>query len=130
VSTRRSRVEELLRREVAAILLRGDVRDPRLSDAASVSITGVRVSADLSSARVFVDVMAVDGNARELALRRVVGALNGAVGVFRSQVGKHVRLRRTPSLRFEADTAISTGARIEEVLAQIKAQADPTDDAE
>ncbi|HLT41053.1 MAG TPA: ribosome-binding factor A, partial [Enhygromyxa sp.] len=55
---RQHRVEELLRRELAQMLLRGELRDPRLAPASAISITGVDVSADLSVARVYVDVLA------------------------------------------------------------------------
>lgn len=114
---RLSRVEEVLRREIAAMLMRGEIRDPRLSDAAAISITGVKVTADLQHARVFVDVLseAVDPE-------RALAGLNAAAGVFRGGVGKRVRLRRTPSLVFERDSSITHGNRIEQVLAELHAE--------
>lgn len=114
MSTRTSRVEQLLRREVAALLLRGDFRDPVLRDTAAISITGAVVSADLSSARIFVDVL---GDGRPVA--DVVRALNAAAGVFRSHIGKVARLRRAPALRFEADLSIGRGVAIERVLHEL-----------
>lgn len=126
VSTRTSRVEQLLRREVAALLLRGDFRDPALQETAAISVTGASVSSDLSSARVFVDVL---GDRRPIA--DVLRALNAAAGLFRSHIGKVARLRRVPTLRFESDVSIARGVAIERVLhelAQERAQPGPLGD--
>lgn len=126
VSTRTSRVEQLIRREVAALLLRGDFRDPALQETAAISVTGASVSSDLSSARVFVDVL---GDRRPIA--DVLRALNAAAGLFRSHIGKVARLRRVPTLRFESDVSIARGVAIERVLhelAQERAQPEPAGD--
>lgn len=117
MSTRQSRVEELLRREIAGALLRGHIKDHRVRRHELISITAVRVSADLSVARVFVDVL--EGGPD---VARVVEGLNAAQGVFKRHLGRVLELRRTPSLRFEHDDAIEHGTRIEQVLAELKAQ--------
>ena len=52
------------------MLIRGELRDPRLSPASAISITGVEVSGDLVVARVFVDVLT-----EELRSARVLAAL-------------------------------------------------------
>lgn len=114
MTTRTARVEQMLRREVAALLLRGDFRDPALRNPAAISVTGASVSADLSTARVFVDVLG-GGRAQTDVLR----ALNAAAGVFRTHVGKIARMRRVPSLRFETDESIARGAAIERVLGEL-----------
>jgi ribosome-binding factor A len=116
MSTRTARVENLLRREIAAALLRGEIKDPRVQDTASISITGATVSADLSSARVFVDVIG------ERDARRVIAGLNAAAGLLRSQLGKKLELRRAPALRFERDESIARGRSIERVLEEIHAE--------
>lgn len=117
MSTRVQRVEQLLRREVAAMLLRGDVKDPRVHDKPGISITGVKASADLSVARIFVDVL--DST---LDVHRVLAGLNAASGVMRSHMSKLVKLRRMPSLSFERDPSIEHGAAIERALAEIRAE--------
>jgi ribosome-binding factor A len=128
MSTRTARVENLLRREIAAALLRGDVKDPRVRDMVGISITGVTVSPDLSSARVFVDVLA------ERDADRIVQGLNAASGLLRSELGKKMRLRRAPALRFEKDASIAQGRSIERVLEEIhaddKARAEPEDESD
>jgi ribosome-binding factor A len=115
MARRQQRVEELLRREIAQMMMRGELRDPRLSPASAVSITGVEISADLSVARVFVDVLTE-------ALRRedVLGALRAGSGLIRRKLGDRLRLRRTPELRFEQDESITRGARVEAILAELR----------
>lgn len=116
MSTRQSRVEELLRREIAGALLRGAIKDHRVQRQEMISVTAVRVSPDLSVARVFIDVL--QGGPE---VGRVVAGLNAAQGVFKRHLGKVLTLRRTPSLRFEHDDSIGHGTRIEQVLAEIHA---------
>ena len=119
MARRQQRVEELLRREIAQMLMRGELRDPRLSPASAVSITGVEISADLSVARVFVDVLTE-------TLRRddVLAALRAGGGLIRRKLGERLRLRRTPELRFEQDNSITRGARVEAILAELREQGD------
>jgi ribosome-binding factor A len=117
---RQQRVEELLRRELAQMLLRGELRDPRLSPASAVGITGVDVSADLSVAHVYVDVLA-----ESLRLDDVLEALAGGAGVLRHKLGERLRLRRMPELRFVHDESIGRGARIEAILTELREQASP-----
>ncbi len=113
-SRRMERVEELLRRELADMLLRGELRDPRLKPAMAISITGARVTADLSVARVFVDVLTDEAD-----IDRVLAGLNAGRSALRAKLGQRVKLRRTPELRFERDDSVIHGARIEAVLAEL-----------
>lgn len=130
MSTRLHRVEQMLRRALADILLRGELRDPRLRNTAAISITAVKVSPDLSSAQVYVDVVATASGPDPAA---VVDALNAGASALRSRLGGRIRLKRTPSLRFVVDQSIEQGRRIEEVLAELRAeqaeQAEPVEPA-
>jgi ribosome-binding factor A len=122
---RQHRVEEQLRRELAQMLIVGELRDPRLSPASAVSITGVEVSADLSVAHVYVDVLtggsgqAADG---KTSLQDVLAALRSGAGLLRHKLGERLRLRRTPELRFAYDESIGRGARVEAILAELRDQ--------
>jgi ribosome-binding factor A len=121
MSTRLQRVEELLRRAIADVLVRGEIRDPRVrSTAMSLSLTGVRVSPDLGSARVFVDVLSPDVDRAE-----VLAGLNAAAPVVRARLSGRIRLKRTPSLRFELDDSIERAHAIERTLAEIRAESPP-----
>ncbi|KIG18165.1 Ribosome-binding factor A [Enhygromyxa salina] len=112
---RQQRVEQLLRREIAQLLLRGELRDPRLSPASAVSITGVDISGDLSVARIYVDVLA-----ESLRSADVLDALASGAGVIRHKIGERLVMRRVPELRFEADESIARGARVERILSELR----------
>ena len=114
MSRRTERVDELLRRELAMMLLSGELRDPRLQPSASIGITAVSVTNDLSYARVFVDVLS-----EELDRERVLAALKAGAGALRRKLGQRVQLRRTPELRFEFDESIGRGARIASILEEL-----------
>jgi ribosome-binding factor A len=115
VTRRQQRVDELLRREIAQMLIRGELRDPRLSPASAISITGVEVSGDLSVARVFVDVLT-----EEVRSKSVLAALRSASGLIRRKLGERLQMRRAPELRFEQDDSITRGARVEAILTEMR----------
>jgi len=118
MSARLHKVEQLLRRELATALARGELRDPRVEAyAAAISITGVRVAPDLGSAVIFVDVLGEGVN-----LRQVLSGLNAGAPALRRSLGHRIHLKRTPSLRFQMDDSIAEGTRIEQVILELEAQ--------
>ena len=119
MGTRLERVEALLQREIASVVLTGELRDPRVQPTSNVSITGVSCSPDLSSARVFVDVLD-----RNSDLGPVLAGLNAGAAEIQRQVGRRITLKRTPRLRFLEDEGIRRGARIEQVLDELRRQGD------
>jgi ribosome-binding factor A len=111
MSNRPERVAQLMRREIAEVLLRR-LRDPRVSG--MVSVTDVEVSHDLSAARVFVSIMP-DGPERQ----RSLDALQSAAGYIRHELAPRLGLREVPELRFVLDTSIERGARVDDLLRRI-----------
>ena len=107
-SYRAERVNELIRRELVLLLSKA-TKDPRLQE---VVITDVKVSRDLTSAKVF---FSVD----ESAQKTVTTLLNKASGFFRSSLSKVLDLRHTPALSFIYDTAPNTGARMDDLLSKL-----------
>lgn len=105
----------MLQREIAAVIVQGELRDPRLRPAAAISVTGVDVSPDLSRARVFIDVL---GDRPPIA--DVLAALDTGAAAVRARVSRRIRLKRVPALRFVRDESIEKGAAIERVLAEIR----------
>jgi len=91
-----------------AELLMYQLKDPRLG---FVTVTEVRMSPDLSHARVFVSVL---GGEEEEA--SALAALGSAAGFLRREIGRRVRLRHTPQLHFEVDHTLDHSERIEELL--------------
>ena len=109
-SRRRARLGEQLRRELSA-KIRYLVRDPEVGP---LSVTGVDVSADLWFARVFVE---PHGSEDEQA--RTLAGLTRAAPFLRSVLGRELHIRRMPELRFERDTSIEAGQRIEAILKEV-----------
>jgi ribosome-binding factor A len=114
MGTRLNRVEALLCREIADVVLFGNLRDPRLQPTSAISITGVQVSADLSSARVFVDLLSQTMDPAE-----VLDGLNAGSAAVRRRIAGRVQLKRIPSLEFLRDESIERGASIERVLQEL-----------
>jgi ribosome-binding factor A len=119
---RQERVADQIRDVVAQAILR-DVSDPRL---ARVHVQAVRLTPDLSQARVFwTCLIPQDDTAVQ---RQAFGrALDKAAGFFRQQLGKELRLRIVPQLSFEFDTSVERGRAMEAVLAGLTIPA-PTSD--
>jgi len=107
------RVQEAIHQEISKLLL-FDVKDSRIHD---VSVTGVKLSDDMSHARIYVSLYG-----KEETREETWQALNKSIGFFRSEIAKRIRLRYTPELQFDRDTTADYSAHIEELLAQIKAK--------
>ena len=104
---RPERVGHLVQAELARVLLR-DVKDPRLHD---VTITAVRMTADLHLARVYFRTLAGTSAAADAG-----AALTRATPFLRGAVGRALGMRVTPELRFEFDGLPETARRLDELL--------------
>lgn len=112
MSRRSQRVEDLLRAELADLLLR-EARDPRLREA---HVAAIDVSPDLSNALVRVSVLADETERME-----VVAALNRASGFFRTRLAKRLRhMRRTPQLSFVLDRGPEHTQHITDLLENLE----------
>lgn len=87
-------------------LIRREVRDPRLG---MLTLTDVRVSNDLSHAKVFYSVMGADA-------RQAQGILDSAAPMLRGPLGRALGIRHSPELRFVQDELIESGARLTELI--------------
>ena len=111
MSVRNERVRKTLMKEIADILQR-EIRDPRISGV--VSIMDVEVSHDNSFAKVFYSVFGSDEQKE-----KTIEAMNQNVSKIRYEVGKRIRLRLTPELRFVYDDSIEKGSKINELINKI-----------
>jgi ribosome-binding factor A len=93
---------------VANELLAHEIGDPRLS---GVRISSVEVSGDLSLARLFFNTLDPDDDPAPAA-----DALVRAAGFFRSRLGRAVRLRRVPELRFVHDISARRGMEMSQLI--------------
>jgi ribosome-binding factor A len=105
---RSERVSGLLRRELAEIL-HGEFEYELPTGL--ISVTDVEVARDLSHAKVYVAVLEIE------QAPEILRFLNEHAGQVRHELGKRVRLRLTPSLKFIHDTSSESGDRIEQLLA-------------
>ncbi len=97
-------------KEIVARRLERGIRDPRLG---FVTITDVRVTGDLQHASVFYTVYGSDEERADSA-----AALKAATGMMRSEVGKNLTARLTPSIEFIADGIPENAALIDSLLAE------------
>lgn len=95
-------------KEVVARMLDTRIKDPRLG---FVTITDVRVTGDLQSASIFYTVLG-DEDARTSS----AAALRSATGIIRSEVGKQLGTRLTPTIEFHLDAVPETAAYLESAL--------------
>ena len=111
MTTRQQKVGELLKVEISDIVRR-EMKDPRLG---FLTITDVSVTADMRQAQAFISVMG-DESERKASL----DALNRASGFIRGELGRRLRMKIIPEVEFHMDASIEEGARIFELLQQIK----------
>lgn len=106
--SRTERVGQQYQREIALILQR-EIKDPRVS---MVTVSDVEVSRDLAYAKVFVTFMQDDDEQVKEALK----VLNNASGFIRSLLGKRVKARIMPELRFVHDPSLNEGIRMSKLV--------------
>ncbi|MCM3739005.1 30S ribosome-binding factor RbfA [Oceanobacillus luteolus] len=104
---RANRVAEQMKKELGEILT-AKIKDPRVG---FVTVTDVEVTGDLQQATIYISVLGTDKEKQETLL-----GLTKAKGFIRSEIGKRIRLRKTPELLFEFDEAYEYGNRIETIL--------------
>lgn len=105
---RADRVADQVREAIAELLLRGDIKDPRIG---MVTLTGVRMSDDLRHAKVFFSVV---GDAA--TQKRTLAGLRSAAGFVRREVARRLQLRFAPEVMFEFDAGPERAQRVAELL--------------
>jgi ribosome-binding factor A len=108
-SIRLQRIGEQVRHAIAEVIGRGELRD-ELLQRTIVSVSEVRVTADLRHATVFVKAL---GGGDDQA---VVKALASHARYLRGEVARAMATKYTPDLRFRADESYDAGARIDAIL--------------
>ena len=111
MNIRAKQVAEQMKKELSDIISRR-IKDPRVG---FVTVTDVEVTGDLQQAKVYISVLGDEKKKEESLI-----GLNKAKGFIRSEIGKRIRLRKTPEISFEFDQSIDYGNRIETLLNQIQ----------
>jgi len=104
-----------IQEEISDIIAR-KLKDPRVG---FVTLTGVKVSPDLSYASVYVSVM---GSQQEID--NTLAGLEGAKSFIRSELARRLSVKHTPELRFHLDDSLAKGAHIDEILKHLKEDKD------
>ena len=119
---RTDRIAEQLQKELAQII-QFEIKDPRLG---MVTVNDVQISRDLSFANVFITVLGKD-SAEEA--KDDLAVLNRAAGFLRREIGKAVKLRIVPQLKFDYDSSLVRGRKlsslIEEAVAADQSRTSP-----
>ena len=108
-SIRLQLIGEQVRHALAGVIGRGELRD-ELLQRTIVSISEVRVTADLRHATVFIKAL---GGGDDQA---VVKALAAHAKYLRGEVARQMATKYTPDLRFRPDESYDAGARIDAIL--------------
>lgn len=125
-SVKNSRINGEVQRVLAEVI-RGEIKDPRISP--MTSVVSVEVAPDLKSCRAYISVL---GN--EEAQKDTMEGLRSAEGFIRGRLAKEINLRNTPEIRFIIDQSIAYGVdmskKIDQVMADQRARKGGEDETE
>lgn len=110
-SIKNIRINEEVYRELATII-RGEIKDPRISPLTSV--VAVEVAPDLKTCKAYISVLGND-EARKSTLQ----GLKSAEGYIKNQLAKRINLRNTPSITFVMDTSIEYGVNMSKLIEDV-----------
>ncbi len=133
---RMERLNVLLRDEISNLILRGEIRDPRVTGrkggaaartelAPFLSINRVEVSQDLSYAKIYVSSFASDA-----MLEKGVDGLNNAAGFIQSTIAKKLRIRKFPKFTFVVDSGMKDGFRMIQKLNALEEESKAFEESE
>ena len=100
------KIQEFIKQEVSKMLL-NELKDPRIG---FVTVTG-----DLRDATVYVSLFGSDE-----AKQETLKALKSATGYIRTEVGKRLGIRYSPTIVFKEDTSLDYGMKIDKILRDIE----------
>lgn len=113
-SRRVARLSELIQKEVAGMLARGEIKDPRVR---FVTVMAAKVTEDIQNCFIYVSAF---GSEKEEA--SAIEGLNRASSFIRGLLAKRLVLRRVPKLEFFRDESSKEARKVDEILDRIKAE--------
>lgn len=108
---RLNRINEELRKELSSILAY-ELKNPNITG--MLSVTKVKITPDFKYAKVYVSIL----NSKNI--EKTMEGLKESAGFIRSRIAKEINLRITPELVFEIDDSLEIGARIDNILNDLK----------
>lgn len=103
---RTDRIAEMMQRKLSQ-LIQQEVKDPRLPP--FVTISSVKVAADLSHAKVYFTVLNAD-------IAETATILNSVAPFLRKTLARSVKLRTVPQLHFVYDESVEYGRRLSRLI--------------
>ena len=110
--SRTQRLGEQIKRDLA-LLIQRELKDPRIG---MVTVNFVDLSKDLSYADVNVTALFTDGSDEKIIESLTI--LNEASSFLRMELGRALKVRKVPHLRFHYDDSLKRGARINALILQ------------
>ncbi len=111
---RTDRVAEQLQRELAQII-QMDIKDPRVG---MVTVSAVDISRDLYHATAYVTFMGIPDD--EESIQQALDILNQTTGFIRNLIGKRVKMRTIPTIKFAFDVSIARGSELSALIRQAR----------
>lgn len=108
---------------VLAEIIRGEIKDPRISPLTSV--VAVEVAPDLKSCKAWISVLG-DEDARMATYQ----GLKSAEGFIKSKLAKEINLRNTPAITFIMDQSIEYGVSMSKKIDDVMASEQSEEDSE
>jgi ribosome-binding factor A len=113
-SKRSLRVGDMILKEISEMLIKGNIRDPRIEP---VVLTGIKLTDDLGFARVYFTVIG-----DQIDKQNIMEGLQSASSYIKRELSRRLRIRRIPDLKFEFDEVLQEGYRIDELLRKTKGE--------
>ena len=107
-STKNTRINGEVQRVLAEVI-RGEIKDPRISPLTSV--IAVEVAPDLKTCKAWISVYG-----DEQAKKDTLAGLKSAEGYIKNQLAKQINLRNTPEIHFIVDESIAYGVRMSKLI--------------
>ena len=109
--------------KVLSEIIRGEIKDPRISPLTSV--VQVYVAPDLKTCKAFISVLG-----DEEAQKNTLEGLKSAVGYIRRQLARELNLRNTPEITFVLDQSIEYGVNMSKLIDKVVESDEKKDDLE
>ena len=117
------RLGEQIRQEISTMILRHEIKDPRVSE--FLDINRVEVAGDLAYAKVYVSSFMDDAS-----VRRGVAGLQSAAGFIQSVLAKKITTYRFPRFTFIADFSMKDGYRMVQKLNELEKEESASESSE
>ena len=111
MNTRGEKIKKALVREISEIIQQ-KLKDPRIEGI--ISVTEIELSPDYRHAKVYISVYGKDEQKES-----IIEAIEESASIIRKEVGRRIRLRHTPELKFFLDESLEKGQKLTDLIDKI-----------